>query len=94
MRDVGYDLTRHRSKGLAELPKPDFDLVVTMGCGDVSGWVRGRRFEAWDVPAPKDMPADEFRAVRDRIEEKVKDLLAGLGIPCREARLASVGGFD
>jgi protein-tyrosine-phosphatase len=34
MREVGYDLTRHRSKGLAEISDVDYDAAVTMGCGD------------------------------------------------------------
>src|ERR1700722_17356083 len=34
MREKGYDLTRHHSKGLADLPPGEFDAVVGMGCGD------------------------------------------------------------
>ncbi len=34
MREVGYDLTAHRSKGIADLPAVEFDAVVGMGCGD------------------------------------------------------------
>src|SRR5262245_35279129 len=34
MREVGYDLTAHASKGLADLPPGEFDVVVGMGCGD------------------------------------------------------------
>src|SRR6516162_7120054 len=34
IREKGYDLTRHQSKGLADLPGGDFDVVVGMGCGD------------------------------------------------------------
>jgi protein-tyrosine-phosphatase len=81
MREVGIDLARHRSKGLAEIPDVEFDAVVTMGCGSVGGRVQARRFEDWDVPAPKDMPAEQFRVVRDRIEAKVKELLARLVPP-------------
>jgi hypothetical protein len=32
-----------------------------------------------NVPDPKDLPDDQFRAIRDLIEEKVKALLASLG---------------
>jgi protein-tyrosine-phosphatase len=75
MREVGIDLTRHRSKGLAEIPDVEFDVVVTMGCGVVGCEVRARRREEWDLRAPKDLPPEQFRAVRDRIEAKVKGLL-------------------
>jgi len=34
MRELGYDLSRHRSKSLAEIPDVEYDLAVTMGCGD------------------------------------------------------------
>ena len=80
MREVGYDLGKHRSKGLADIPELEFDVVVTMGAEDDSSGVRARRREDWDVSAPKDMPIEQFRAVRDQIEEKVKRLLANLGV--------------
>src|SRR5216117_722664 len=34
MKERGYDLTAHRSKGLADLEGIEFDAAVTMGCGD------------------------------------------------------------
>jgi hypothetical protein len=34
MPELGYDLTCHRSKGLSELPDVEFEVAVTMGCGD------------------------------------------------------------
>src|SRR5215211_4150877 len=46
MREVGYDLTAHASKSLDELPDVEFDVAVTMGCGDECPRVRaGRREE-------------------------------------------------
>jgi arsenate reductase len=78
MREVGYDLTRHRSRSLAEVPDVEYDVVVTMGCGDECPRVRARRREDWGIPDPKEMPPEQFRAVRDLIEQKVKALLAGL----------------
>ena len=79
LREKGYDLTAHRSKGLADLPAGAFDVVVGMGCGDEGcALVPARRREAWDIPDPKEMPPERFREVRDLIEAKVKALLAGL----------------
>ena len=77
MRAVGIDLGSHRSKGLEEIPGVEYD-VVTMGCGDLGDRVRARRREDWDLPAPKGLPAEQFRAVRDRIGRLVEALLAGL----------------
>jgi protein-tyrosine-phosphatase len=34
--------------------------------------------EDWQIPDPKALPAEEFRQVRDMIEEKVKTLLEGI----------------
>jgi protein-tyrosine-phosphatase len=79
MREVGYDLTKHRSKGLTDLPPGEFEAVVGMGCGDEGcPLVKARRHEEWGIPDPKAMPAEEYRVVRDQIEAKVKELLAGL----------------
>jgi len=76
MGELGYDLSTHRSKGLQDLPDVEFDVAVTMGCGDACPSVRSRRREEWDIPDPRSLPAEQFRAVRDRIEAEVRDLLA------------------
>ena len=71
MKEIGYDLSTHRSKSLSEIPEIGFDFVATMGCGDECPFVRATRREDWDIPDPKDMPPEEFRAVRDLIETRV-----------------------
>jgi protein-tyrosine-phosphatase len=78
LREVGCDLTPHHSKSLAEIPDTEYDVAVTMGCGDECPLLRAKRREDWAIPDPKAMPPDEFRAVRDLIERKVKELLARL----------------
>ena len=78
MREVGYDLSRHRSKSLSELPNVEFDAVVTMGCGDECPFIKGKRRVDWNIPDPKEMPPEEFREVRDLIERKVKELLEAI----------------
>jgi arsenate reductase len=76
MHERGYDLSRHRSKLLTELPDVEFDAVITMGCGDACPFVRAKWREDWAIPDPKAMPLEAFRTVRDRIEARVKELLA------------------
>ncbi len=76
MKELGYDLSRHSSKKLSEIPDIEFDFVATMGCGDECPFVRTKEREDWNIPDPKDMEPDEFRAVRDLIESKVKNLIA------------------
>jgi arsenate reductase len=79
MREVGYDLTQQRSKPLADIPAIEYDAVVGMGCGDEGcPLVLAKRREEWNIPDPKEMPPEQFRAVRDLIEKKVKELLRAL----------------
>jgi arsenate reductase (thioredoxin) len=76
MAEVGYDLSCHVSQSVTEIPDVVYDAVVTMGCGDECPFVRGRIREDWKIPDPKDLPVEEFRKVREMIEEKVKKLLS------------------
>ncbi|WP_420449734.1 arsenate reductase ArsC [Candidatus Palauibacter sp.] len=80
MAELGYDLGAHRSEGLDAIPPGGFDAVVTMGCGDACPHVPARRREDWQVRDPKDLPAEEFRAVRDDIRRRVAALLGDLGV--------------
>jgi protein-tyrosine-phosphatase len=78
MRELGCDLSQHRSKSLADVPQIEYDAVVGMGCGDACPTVKARRREDWDIPDPKTMSGDELRTVRDLIAGKVKVLLEDL----------------
>jgi len=78
MKELGYDLTTHQSKGLDEFNGKDFDAAVTMGCGDECPLVLAKTRIDWQIPDPKDLPPEKFNEVRDLIEQKVKHLLATL----------------
>ncbi|MCX8019762.1 MAG: arsenate reductase ArsC [Chitinophagaceae bacterium] len=79
MKDLGYDLSAHRSKSLTEVAAfAPFDAVVTMGCGDACPWMPAKQYIDWDIPDPKHMNKEEFNAVRDLIKQKVEGLLSGL----------------
>src|SRR2546430_2420497 len=78
MRELGYDLTAHQSKSLDQVPAGPYDAAVTMGCGDACPNVAARVREDWEIPDPRDMPPDQFRAVRNLIGEKVRELLTRL----------------
>ena len=77
MAELGYDLSVHTSKSLDEV-EGEFDAVVTMGCGDSCPWVPARRREDWNLPDPKHMDDDGYRAVRDEIAARVTRLLESL----------------
>jgi arsenate reductase (thioredoxin) len=78
MHELGYDLTTHRSKSLDEIPVGRFDAAITMGCGDACPNVPARLRQDWQIPDPRDMPSDQFREVRNLIEQKVRELLGRL----------------
>ena len=78
MAELGYDLTKHESKSLDSFNGTDVAVAVTMGCGDYCPLVKATRRVDWNIPDPKELPDDEFRKVRDLIEAKVKELLAGM----------------
>ena len=78
MSELGYDLTTHTSKGLAEFNGQQVEVAVTMGCGDECPMVHANERVDWQIPDPRDMSLEEFRVVRDLIESKVMGLLGSL----------------
>ena len=78
MREVGYDLSKHKSKSLEDIPQVEYDFVATMGCGDACPFVRAKQRENWQIPDPKNLPPAGFNEVRDLIEQKVRDALSTL----------------
>lgn len=80
LAERGYDLTTHTSKGIDGFNGQEINAAVTMGCGDACPLVHARDRVDWNIPDPKDLTDEEFRQVRDLIEEKVKALLHSLGV--------------
>ena len=75
MREKGIELDAQSSKGLDDLPALQWDCIVTMGCGDACPSLPAKRRLDWDLPDPRNLDDDEFRAVRDRIESHIRDLI-------------------
>jgi arsenate reductase len=80
MAELGYDQSGHFSKSLQAVPQIKYDYVITMGCGDECPFIPAEYHEDWDLPDPKLLPLDEFRQVRDRIGERVKELAARIKV--------------
>lgn len=78
MKEKDYDLSAHFSKSLEEIPQGEYEYAITMGCGDECPYVKAKYREDWNIPDPKNLPLEEFKKVRDLIEEKVKELLERL----------------
>lgn len=75
MAEIGYDLSKHDSKSLQDIPNILFDYVVTMGCGDACPWVPAKHRLDWHIPDPRAMEPEAFNEVRDLISGKVKALI-------------------
>lgn len=75
MSEKGYDLTKHSSTSVNDLPDVIFDFVIGMGCGDECPHVPARQRIEWDIPDPKHMDPSDFNRIRDLIERRVKELL-------------------
>lgn len=83
MAEVGIDISK-------EFPKPwtddivrAADVVVTMGCGDACPIFPGTRYLDWEIPDPAGLPAEDIRPIRDEIGERVRGIMADLGITVR-----------
>jgi arsenate reductase len=80
MAEIGIDIT-------GEFPKPwtdeivqAADVVITMGCGDACPLYPGKRYEDWTLDDPAGQDVEAVRPIRDEIGERVRALLASLGV--------------
>jgi protein-tyrosine-phosphatase len=80
MEELEYDLRQHHPKGLSDLPDIDFDVAVTMGCEGQPLALNAQQREDWNIPCPKAMSPEQFRAVRDQIKDRVQELLTRLSV--------------
>lgn len=78
MKELGYDLTPHTSKGLERFNGQPVNIAVTMGCGDECPLVLADQRIDWQIPDPRDMTPEEFRNIRNLIETRVKSLISSL----------------
>jgi len=83
MEENAFFLDGQSSKGLKDVEIDDMDIVVEMGrdvtCPLPDGF-KGRLVE-WEIPDPYGAALEEYRSVRDMIEEHVTRLLAGIETP-------------
>lgn len=81
MAEVGIDIGAESPQAWSDETIRGADVVVTMGCGDACPVYPGKRYEDWDLSDPAGQPIDVVRGVRDEIEQRVRDLMAGLNLP-------------
>ena len=77
MSEKGLDLRDHFPKGLRQLERTAFDLVINMSGFDLPKSV-GAVTRTWDVPDPICLDYDEHCEVRDAIERLVTNLILEL----------------
>jgi protein-tyrosine-phosphatase len=76
MQAIGYDLSTHHSKSIAEVEAfAPFAAVVLMGCGDSCPTFKAERVIEWEIPDPRDLEPEAFDEIRNLLGQKVKELL-------------------
>lgn len=78
MGELGVDVSGRVPQKLTTELAREADVVVTMGCGDECPYIPGKRYIDWDLPDPKGRPIEEVRAIRDDIDQRVRELAAEL----------------
>lgn len=80
MAEKGLSLSGHRSKSLDDLPVRLWDAVIGLGCGESAQGLPARSRREWKVEDPCGGGPETFRAVRDDLEARVRELLAEWGV--------------
>jgi arsenate reductase len=80
MAEVGVDITGQQPERWTDERLEMSDVVVTMGCGDTCPYVPGTRYLDWPLEDPAGQGVDAVRPIRDDIEQRVRGLLAELGV--------------
>ncbi|MEZ5266974.1 MAG: arsenate reductase ArsC [Acidimicrobiales bacterium] len=80
MAEIGIDIRQEFPKPWTQEIVQAADVVITMGCGDACPIFPGKRYEDWQLDDPAGMDVADVRPIRDEIGERVRELLAGLGV--------------
>jgi arsenate reductase (thioredoxin) len=80
MAERGIDIGQEYPKPWTDEIVQAADVVITMGCGDACPIFPGRRYEEWILEDPAGQSVDAVRPIRDQIEQRVRQLLAELGV--------------
>ncbi|MFE9406564.1 arsenate reductase ArsC [Streptomyces sp. NPDC006530] len=80
MRETGIDISAEVPKALTTEAVRASDVVISMGCGDACPVFPGKRYLDWKLADPAGQGVAAVRAIRDRIEQRVRALLTELGV--------------
>ncbi|MFI0937369.1 arsenate reductase ArsC [Streptomyces sp. NPDC021020] len=81
MKEVGIDISAQAPKVLTTEAVRSSDVVITMGCGDACPVFPGKRYVDWQLDDPAGRGVEAVRPIREAVEQRVRALLAELGIP-------------
>jgi len=78
MIEVGIDISKQKSKELTDEMIRESDNVINMGCMDKNFcptiWLP--KVIEWNLEDPKEKSIQEVREIRDKIEKRVKEIVA------------------
>lgn len=80
MAEKGIDISGYVPEHWTDDGVRAADVVVTMGCGDECPFFPGKTYLDWELEDPAGQDIDAVRPIRDDIEQRVRSLLAELGV--------------
>ncbi|MFF2147608.1 arsenate reductase ArsC [Kitasatospora sp. NPDC058190] len=80
LAEVGIDISAEVPKVLTTEAVLASDVVIIMGCGDACPYFPGKRYLDWQLDDPAGQGVVAVRPIRDQIEQRIRGLLAELGI--------------
>ncbi|MFD8705096.1 arsenate reductase ArsC [Kitasatospora sp. NPDC059648] len=83
LAEVGIDISAETPKVLTVQAVQASDVVITMGCGDACPFFPGKTYLDWKLEDPAGQGVDAVRPIRDQIEQRIRGLLADLGVPAQ-----------
>ena len=78
MDEWGIDLSKEFPKPLTDEVARAADVIVTMGCGNACPVYPGKRYLDWVLADPAGKGVNDVRRIRDKIDGRVRELLAAL----------------
>ena len=78
LQEWGIDISGLEPKKLDIQAVEQFDVVITMGCGDACPIFPGTRYEDWVLEDPASQTIDVVRQIRDQIDLRVRTLTSEL----------------
>ncbi len=80
MAEVGIDISDSFPRPWTDETVCVADVIVSMGCGDACPVLPGKRYLDWDLEDPAGRGVEAVRPIRDDIEQRVRGLMAELGV--------------